>query len=182
LSGAQSGCSGSAGTCSQYICSSGNCITQPLVPCCGNGVCETGETYVTCLKDCPAPAPKLDVEILGCDTGYDIKHGLGEVTNVYAEIRNIGNADAYNVIAVSAASDEGEEHPNKYAVIGDIPAGYMTIRKMTVDTTYEVFATITVAAAADNADITQESINDCTEIDPKTIEGLDLVIKIVGLG
>ena len=46
-------CSGSAGTCEKYLCSSGECITQIRDNCCGNGKCEDGEGYLTCLQDCP---------------------------------------------------------------------------------------------------------------------------------
>jgi len=31
------------------------CINEPIIPCCGNGICdeETAETYLSCSKDCP---------------------------------------------------------------------------------------------------------------------------------
>lgn len=122
---------------------------------------------------------------MGCDTGYDISHGLGEVTNVYAEIRNIGNADASGVTAEASASDEDSGvHPNKQAPIGDIPAGYAARVKMTVDTAYRAYGTISVRATAYNADSTIKSTNDCSEIDPNTIEGLGTIVKLYtgGLG
>ncbi|MBW2980825.1 SEC61-beta family protein [Candidatus Woesearchaeota archaeon] len=33
------------------------CVSRPIIPCCGNGKCETGETYTTCSDDCPKPPP-----------------------------------------------------------------------------------------------------------------------------
>ncbi len=32
-------------------------INMPEFPFCGNGICNTGETYVSCPADCPPPAP-----------------------------------------------------------------------------------------------------------------------------
>lgn len=46
-----------------------SCKTQ-TAPICGNGICETGETYLTCSKDCgtgpsPQPGPEIDYNTLG---------------------------------------------------------------------------------------------------------------------
>lgn len=37
------------------------CVHEPIVPCCGNGECETGEDYINCPADCPPPV--IEVEI-----------------------------------------------------------------------------------------------------------------------
>ncbi|MBD3387480.1 MAG: hypothetical protein GF416_00500 [Candidatus Altiarchaeales archaeon] len=51
LSGPVEGCSGSGG-CVEYTCSAGSCILQKTVDCCGNGVCDGGESHETCPMDC----------------------------------------------------------------------------------------------------------------------------------
>jgi hypothetical protein len=43
----------SCGTCEQINVN--QCICEKLVPCCGNGVCETGENHDLCPQDCIAP-------------------------------------------------------------------------------------------------------------------------------
>jgi len=57
LFGPRPGCTGDAGNCSTHSCAEGACGTVPVVPCCGNGVCEAGEDCGTCPADC------------GCATG-----------------------------------------------------------------------------------------------------------------
>jgi len=52
LDGDQPGCSGEAGECQVNTCVSGTCLPQDVVPCCGNGVCETGEGCTSCSDDC----------------------------------------------------------------------------------------------------------------------------------
>lgn len=47
-------CSGDApGTCNQYACLGDNCTIISKTGCCGNSVCETGESYTLCEADCP---------------------------------------------------------------------------------------------------------------------------------
>lgn len=41
------------GTCSKYTCISGKCIIIDTLDCCGNLICENGENYSNCPKDCP---------------------------------------------------------------------------------------------------------------------------------
>jgi hypothetical protein len=45
------GCSSSAG-CIEYGCFSGQCLPQKKTQCCGNGVCDGGEDFTSCAKDC----------------------------------------------------------------------------------------------------------------------------------
>jgi len=52
LTGAQSGCSAKV-TCGSWACRTGACQIEYLSNCCGNKVCEVGETYGTCSVDCP---------------------------------------------------------------------------------------------------------------------------------
>ncbi len=61
--GDQTGCSGTAGTCEEYTCESGECIVRSIIPCCGNDVCESKEDYNSCPDDCPEPEVDIDVEI-----------------------------------------------------------------------------------------------------------------------
>lgn len=55
LVGEQENCSGDAGLCSHFICSDGECINESITNCCGNGECETNESYWICPEDCEDP-------------------------------------------------------------------------------------------------------------------------------
>lgn len=47
-------------------------VNVPPSPVCGNGVCESGENSITCLVDCPAPLPEIEVPLPSAiDTDQD---------------------------------------------------------------------------------------------------------------
>jgi hypothetical protein len=82
----------------------------------------------------PVQNPQLVVFIGTCNTSFDILNGLGEVTDAYLTIQNIGNRDATEVKATLAGSDEGKTHPDKVFDISVLPQGYQISIKLTVDT------------------------------------------------
>jgi len=40
-------------TCFEVKCKDHNCVYSPISNCCGNKICEVGETYSECVADCP---------------------------------------------------------------------------------------------------------------------------------
>jgi VCBS repeat-containing protein len=96
------------------------------------------------LTDTPAPVVKLNVMIVTCDTGLDIFHKLGEVTNAYVMVQNVGNADATGVQTTLSASDEQKPHPDKSYLVQNLPAGEEIPLKLTVDTKERTATSITV--------------------------------------
>jgi len=52
LTGPQPGCSAKV-TCGNQTCKAGICQIEYLSNCCGNKICEVGETYGSCSADCP---------------------------------------------------------------------------------------------------------------------------------
>lgn len=173
VSGAQNGCSGSAGKCKRYVCLTGNCITENEVPCCGNLICEQGETFSTCPSDCK---PKLNVIIEGCDKGFDLSNSMGEVTNVYVRIQNIGENDASGIYARASATDEGRPHPNKDLRLGDIPFNHERVIKLTVDTTSKKTTGITVDVTTEQGQKAEQSTKICNELDKSQKEMLEKLI------
>ena len=80
---------------------------------------------------------KIQVDLLGCNTGLDLSHGMGEVTNAYMTIKNLGSADLENVCATLNGKDEGRPHPDKTKCLPTLSAGYQVTQKLTVDTTFK---------------------------------------------
>jgi hypothetical protein len=93
--------------------------------------------------------PKVNVLIRSCATGIDVMKGLGEVTNVYVVIQNVGGGDASNLTITLSASDEDQMHPDKSYQLQHLPAGYEIVVKLTVDTQNNVETEIEVYVVGD---------------------------------
>ena len=97
----------------------------------------------------PAPVSAVDVEVLGCNTSIDITHGMGEVTNAYVMLTNIGTLELTNIRVTLIALDEGREHPDKTVELAYLPPGYEVSLKLTVDSTYQEETPIQIEVFAD---------------------------------
>ena len=94
------------------------------------------------------PNPQVSVDVLGCDTGFYLAHGMYEVTNAYVTAKNTGNVDLPNTCALLRASDEGREHPDKVRCVDNLPVNYQVTLKLTVDSTYKKDTVIQVDASS----------------------------------
>lgn len=111
-----------------------------------------------------ANEPALRIVVLGCNTSIDITHGMGEVTNAYVTLKNIGNVELTNLIATLYALDEGREHPDKIQEIPSIPVGYEVTLKMTVDSTYKAESPIQVEVSSDQRLFPREGVGSCRDL------------------
>jgi len=109
-------------------------------------------------------APALRIVILGCNTDIDILHGMGEVTNAYVTLKNIGNVPLTHLVATLYALDEGREHPDKIQEIPVIPVGYEITLKMTVDSTYKAESPIQVEVNSDQGLFPREGVASCRDL------------------
>lgn len=91
------------------------------------------------------PRPKINLFIRTCDTGIDLSHGMGEVTNAYITIQNLGRLESENLQVVLSASDEEREHPDKSYIVQHLPPGHEIALKLTVDTKNNIDTTIQVS-------------------------------------
>lgn len=109
-------------------------------------------------------APALHIVVLGCNTGIDITHGMGEVTNAYVTLKNVGNVELTNLIATLYTLDEGREHPDKIQEITSLPIRYELTLKMTVDSTYRQESPIQVEVTSDQGLFPREGLGSCRDI------------------
>jgi len=109
------------------------------------------------------PAP-LTVNVLGCDTGLDLTHGMGEVTNAYVTIANPGGPNLTNVCATLSAADEGRVHPDKTVCIPLLATGFQVTLKLTVDTTTNTATLIQLAILSDQLSRPADSPAACSAI------------------
>jgi hypothetical protein len=104
------------------------------------------------------------MDILGCNTSIDITHGMGEVTNAYVTVKNIGNVDLPNTCALLRAIDEGREHPDKEVCVPNLPVQNQVTLKLTVDSTYNKDTIIQVDASSNGAILLRLDKQSCTDI------------------
>jgi len=108
--------------------------------------------------------PALKIIILGCNTSIDITHGMGEVTNAYVTLKNIGNVELTSLVATLYALDEGREHPDKMQEVSSIPVGFEVTLKMTVDSTYKEESPIQVEVSSSQGIFPREGVASCRDI------------------
>lgn len=77
LSGAQDGCSGVTSGCVEFFCADGICLNDTASQCCGNNICERGESETICLVDCGKKCP------YSCDDGNPCTRDFCGVTTDY---------------------------------------------------------------------------------------------------
>jgi hypothetical protein len=111
------------------------------------------------------PFTAVQIDILGCNTGLDVSHGMGEVTNAYVILKNTGTVDLPNACAMLRAADEDREHPDKTRCVDMLPAGYQVTFKLTVDSTYKVDTVIQVDASSNSNLLLRVDRPSCTDID-----------------
>lgn len=132
----------------------------------------------TAIGTVPTPLVSITVTILGCNTSIDITHGMGEVTNAYITVSNIGTTELNNVCATLNALDEGRPHPDKTKCVPTLPISYQVTQKLTVDTTFHQVTPIQIEVN-DNHGLLQRVAQDaCTNIGIFVPDGSDLgVVK-----
>jgi len=110
------------------------------------------------------PTPSILVEVLGCNTSIDITHGMGEVTNAFATLKNTGNVELTNLKATLFARDEGREHPDKTVEVTSLLVGYEVTLKLTVDSTYQEETPVQIEVSGDGGLFQRVGTDSCRDI------------------
>ncbi|MFZ1042440.1 MAG: hypothetical protein WCA79_00540 [Anaerolineales bacterium] len=126
------------------------------------------------------PSAAVNAEILGCNTAIDITHGMGEVTNAYITISNIGAVNLMDVCATLTARDEGRPHPDKTKCVASLPAGDQVSEKLTVDSTLGKASSVQVDVTMGSILLQRVAQNACTDFDliPPRVHNLGTVTPI----
>ena len=110
------------------------------------------------------PTAAIFVEVLGCNTGFDVTHNLGEVTNAYITLKNTGTIDLTNITATLKALDEGGIHPDKTVELTLLPVNYQVTIKLTVDSTYRAESAIQIEITAEGGLFQRVGADSCRDI------------------
>lgn len=112
----------------------------------------------------PASSQAVQIEILGCNTSIDIAHGMGEVTNAFITVKNIGTTDLSNTCALLRASDEDRVHPDKQRCVDNLPVGNQVTQKLTVDSAYKQDTLIQVDVTSNDIVLLRVDKQSCRDI------------------
>ena len=105
---------------------------------------------------------------------------MGEVTNSYVTISNLGPADLDNVCATLRGLDEGRSHPDKTKCSPSLPTGYQVMQKLTVDTTYKEASPIQIDVTSNDVLLQRVGKDSCKDIGlfPPDVNDLGVVKRI----
>lgn len=110
-------------------------------------------------------AAAIALTVLGCDTSIDILRGMGEVTNAYITLKNIGGVQLTNLKITLLALDPGQQiHPDQSAQLTLLPTGYQVTLKLTADTTYRQATPIQIEVISDQGVFPREGAASCRDI------------------
>ena len=112
----------------------------------------------------PPASPNIIVEVLGCNTSIDITHGMGEVTNAYATLKNNTGVDLTDVCTTLYALDEGRIHPDKTVCVPALTHGQQVTLKLTADSTYRQNTPIQIEVKSGNSLLSRIGQESCTDI------------------
>ena len=112
----------------------------------------------------PPLSPNLIVEVLGCNTSFDIRHGMGEVTNGYVNLKNNTGTGMTALCTTLHALDEGRVHPDKTVCVPSLAHGQQVTLKLTVDSTYRKDTPIQVEVMSGDTLLSRLGQESCTDI------------------
>ena len=139
--------------------------------------CQKNEN--TNLKNKVKQVPKINVQILGCDTGFDIMNQMGEVTNAYVTISNVGKIEIQNLCATLNALDEDRIHKDKRRCVDYLPPDHEVTLKLTVDTRFEINTALEMLITSRQDTLKIVNTSQCNTIDPNTLKNAIKVLEIV---
>ena len=108
--------------------------------------------------------PAIAIKLLGCDTSIDVSHGMGEVTNAFVTLKNMGGVELTNIRTTLFAGDEDRVHPDKTVELVSLPVGSQVTIKLTVDSAYREETPIQVEVASNQGIFPREGLASCTAI------------------
>ena len=112
----------------------------------------------------PPVSSTINMEVLGCNTGIDITHGMGEVTNAYVTLKNNTGNSLSNVCTTLFALDEGRVHPDKTVCVPALTHGQQVTLKLTVDSTYQQNTPIQIEVKTGGTLLSRIGQESCTDI------------------
>ena len=113
----------------------------------------------------PVGGAAIAITVLGCNTSIDITHGMGEVTNAFVTLKNIGSVELTNIQATLFARDPGAQvHPDTTVELTFLPIGYQVTIKLTVDSTYRQETPIQIEVTSNQIVFPREGSASCRNI------------------
>ena len=147
-----------------------------------SSIFETETTPTPTSTPRPSGKPELIAQFESCNTSFDVANLLGEVTNAYVLVGNIGKGVATNLKFTLAANDEDDRHPDKEYNLDELLPKHGVKVKLTVDTAQNVDTALTLTVVTGEGIKKTVKEPSCKDIDPDLIfNTIDLLSDIKDL-
>lgn len=116
-----------------------------------------------------------------CDTGFDLLSTLGEVTNAYITIQNIGEREVKDIQMLLKANDEQKPYTKQSFDLQYLPPGYEITVKLTADSDSKIPTVLTFSLDGDpgvHETLTKDNCNNRLP-DFERIDALGALYKVV---
>jgi hypothetical protein len=123
----------------------------------------------------------LEILFQTCDIGIDLINTLGEVTNAYITVQNIGKREVSNLHMLLKANDEQKPYAKQAFSLQYLPPEYEITVKLTVDTDAKIPTVLTFSLDGEPGVHETMIREDCTNRIPdfERINALGTLYKVI---
>ena len=103
---------------------------------------------------------------------------MGEVTNPYVRVRNLGGTELTNVCLTLGANDEGRTHPDKTRCLPSLRPNYEVTTILTVDTEFRKSTSTEVAVTTNQGVADRVLGSGCRALDNSELNQIKPLLNV----
>ena len=103
---------------------------------------------------------------------------MGEVTNAYVRVRNVGGTELTNVCLTLGANDEGRTHPDKTRCLPSLRPNYEVTTILAVDTEFRKLSSTEVAVTTNQGVADRVLGSGCRALDNSELNQIKPLLNV----